>query len=268
MGHPVRRAYLRAPPNGATRATRPIPGLSVLSFSGERDVAEQMASIRSFLTHVGEPAAWTIVSDGTHSRRSRALLAHVHPRVTVRELAHALRPGLPAEVMRYAAREPMGKKLALELSLGVREPTLYVDADVLFFPGAGELVDLVTGADRRPRYLADCGTYLDERLLDANELANPVNGGVFLLWRPLDWRAALARLPALDGRHRYHSEQTLLHLAMHTSGARPLAPDRYVLSRRDEHDGVDAYAREDMVLRHYTTPVRPKFWSAVQRFGI
>jgi hypothetical protein len=238
-----------------------------MSFSGERDVPEQVACIQSFLANVGEPARWTIVSDGTHSPRSRALLRLLHSCVVLRDLEDAIRADLPPDVVRYAAQHPMGKKLGLELSLPVEGPTLYVDADVLFFGGADELGELAGGGDRRPRYLQDCEPYFDERLLDPSEAGSPVNGGVFLLWRPLEWRPALARLRALRGTPSFFTEQTLLHLAMHASAARPFATERFVVSCSDLHCLPDGFAGPDIALRHYTSPVRHKFWCAVERFG-
>jgi hypothetical protein len=268
MAHPARRACLRDAIGGGTpRAPRAVLGLSVLSFSGQRDLPEQIASIRSFLRHVGEPADWTIVSDGSHSSLARTVLGGLHRCVRLRRLDEIVRPDLPAEVVRYAAGDSMGKKLALELSLPVRRRTLYVDADVVFFAGARALPRLIASSDGRPWYLPDCGRYFDDRLLSRTEAAHPVNGGLFATSAPLDWRTALARLRDLNGRPHYHSEQTLLHLAMHRSEARPLPVDAFVLSRRDEHRATDAFAGRDVALRHYTTPVRPKLWPAVERGG-
>jgi hypothetical protein len=266
----ARRSYLDIVVGGSPAPPRPartFPALAVVSFSGERDVPEQVASIRSFLAHVGEPARWTVVSDGSHTPGSRVLLSGLHACVAVLALDDAVGAASDPAVARYARRHAMGKKLALELSLPVERPTLYVDADVLFFGGGRELGELVDGGDRRPRYLQDCGPYFDPRLLARGEARRPVNGGAFLLWRPLDWQPALARLRRLRGAAGFFTEQTLLHLAMHASGARPLDAERYVVSRRDEHSPADAFAGRHIVLRHYTTPVRHKFWGAVERFG-
>src|SRR5687767_12625948 len=40
--------------------------LEVFSYSGEAALPEQVASIRSFLRHVGRPAHFTVVSDGSY----------------------------------------------------------------------------------------------------------------------------------------------------------------------------------------------------------
>jgi hypothetical protein len=262
---PVRRAYLAGLPG--TAPSGPRLALSVVSFSAQRHLAEQAVSVRSFLRHVGVPAAWTIVSDGSHSRAGRRLLEHLHDCVRVVALGDVLRADLPAAVAAYAAEHPFGKKLAVEVSLRVPGPTLYADADVVFFPVAGELPSLA-GGDPRPRYLRDCGRYVDERLVPDGAPPEPANGGLFLLREPLDWAEALARLRALRGRPGFFTEQTLLQVAMRSSAGVELDPSRYVVSRADEHVETDFFAGPRIALRHYTTPVRHKLWAAVERFGL
>jgi hypothetical protein len=159
----------------------------------------------------------------------------------------------------------MGKKLAAELSLPLAGLTLYVDADVLFFARAREL-SAAPLEGVAPRYLRDCGPYLDERLITrARESRDPVNGGAFLVHERLRWERALARLATLRGPPSFFTEQTLLHLAMHASGARALDPARHVVSRTDELRLADEHAGPGIVLRHYTTPIRHKLWCAVGR---
>ncbi len=161
----------------------------------------------------------------------------------------------------------MGKKLAVELSLTVAGPTIYVDADVMFFPGAVDLSNLESSdASRSPRYLRDCGAYLDDRMLAGSARArDPVNGGFFVLFQALDWSSALARLARLQGPPNFFTEQTLLHLAMHSNNACPLDPQRYVVADDDRHSYRDRYARPGLVLRHYTTTVRHQFWRTLAR---
>lgn len=250
-------------------ASRPVPTprrlpFSVVSFSSQRDLPEQVASLRSFLRHVGEPVDFTVISDGSHRPAGRRLLRLLHPCVRVVHWTAVVRHDLPRAVSRYAARSPMGKKLAVELSLPVTRPTVYADSDVLFFPGAAALPEIPGG---HGWFLADCGAgYLDRRVLDGDgEADEPVNAGFFLLHRRLDWSASLDRLAALSGEPGFHTEQTLVHLAMHASGARALDPGRYVLAVDDMFSARDVHAGRHIVLRHYTTPVRYKFWCSLPR---
>lgn len=291
-GRAVRAAYRALLPRLATSVpTAPtrLPG-DLVTFTGRRQLPEQVASLRSLLRWAGVPDRITVVSDGTLCRTDTALLRRLHDGLDVvpwRELVEAARPALPTNVMAWAEADPIGRKLAVELSLPVRVPTMYADADVLFLPGAGApggpadvltemLGEVVTGmaAEPRDRFLLDWEPYLDERLVTPEEAARqPVNAGFFVLHRPLDSALALDRLAALDGQPpRYHTEQTLVHILMHASGARPLDPARYLLTCDDMlhlHDVTSPARRRrgdpEPALRHYTTPVRQKMWGAIGR---
>jgi len=268
----VRRGYAALLPLLAARPVDPPRdlGLDLWTFSCQRDLPEQVASLRSFLRHAGRPRRITVVSDGSHTPAARALLARLDPVVRVVDWDRVASPEVPRAVRTWADRGDGGaatamvRKLAVELSMPVGGPTVYADADVLFFPGAADLADLAhRGGDGRPRYLPDCGAgYLDERLADPADPA-PVNAGFFALHRPLDFSGALRRLARLGGPPRFHTEQTVLHLALHDSGGVALDRRRYVLSVADMHRRGDAFAADGIVLRHYTTPVRPKLWRAV-----
>jgi hypothetical protein len=267
QGAAARWAYARALPALARRPVVPAGRLDcdVYAFSGEAQLPEQVASLRSLLRYAGRPASITVVSDGGHGRRARELLRAVDPAVRVVGLADVVREALPRPVRRYAHREPMGRKLALELSLPVgARPVLYADADVLFLPGADDLGGILRHA-APAAFLADEEPYLDRRLArgDARE---PVNGGFFVLGEPLAWDAALERLAALDGDpYDFHTEQTVLHLAMHASGARAFDRRSFVVATDDMWRWRDAHTQPAVVLRHYTTPVRHKLWCRLAR---
>src|SRR4051812_2359648 len=64
------------------RQRRDIP-IDVFSYSSEKRLAEQVASIRSFLTFAGRPARFVVVSDGSHSQRSVELLRQIDGCVSV-----------------------------------------------------------------------------------------------------------------------------------------------------------------------------------------
>lgn len=265
-GSAVRRGYARALPRIVERPVvpvRPLP-VDVVTFSCERDVPEQVASLRSLLRWAGRPASATVVSDGSHTPRSRRLLERVDPCVRVVDWRDAAARRLPPRVREYAAASPMGKKLAVELGLQVRRPLLYVDADVLVLPAAARLPERAPGS--APRYLLDPeDVYLDRRLLrHPGEAGAPLNAGFLVLPEPLDWEPALARLAQLDGAPAFHTEQTVVHLAVRAAGGRPLHPSRWVVATNDMPRLRDGHRRRpDVVLRHYTTPVRHKFWTAV-----
>src|SRR5215212_3611164 len=126
-----RRAYRALLPMVVRRPVAAPQKLSfsVFSFSSEGDLPEQVASLRSFIRYVGRPSAFTIVSDGSHSYRSCRLLRRIHPCVRVVDWRDVLGPDLPSGVHEYAKTHPMGKKLAVELSLPTGRAMIYVDAD-------------------------------------------------------------------------------------------------------------------------------------------
>ncbi len=218
---------------------------------------EQVASIRSFFCHAGRPIKWTIASDGTHTPRSIELLQSISPLLKVSLPNEWLPPGdLPS----YLRDHPTGKQLALIMSLPRREPVLYLDSDVLFFPGARDLANGFSSS----RYLADCQLSADERLFHSDAEKNqPVNTGVLFLSEKIDWSLGMQRLRELDGAPQFFTNQTITHLVMHANGVQPFDPRRFVLQLDDQFIYPDKYAGPEIVLRHYVQPVRHKFWNQV-----
>ena len=237
---------------------------SVFSYSGESALPEQVASIRSFLKYVGRPKKFTVVSDGTLSARSIAILKSLD--CWIDSSARWLPRGLPTKTYSYLTTHPTGKQLALIMSLPVDGPTLYVDSDVLFFPGARNLAQFIEGVGAPACYLPDCRLSADDRLFRGPaEKADPVNTGVLVLFEKLDWTLAIHRLLDLPGPPDFFTNQTMTHLTMHANGALPLDNRRYVLQLDDQFVYGDHYASNDLVLRHYVNPVRHKFWTTIAR---
>jgi hypothetical protein len=255
-------------------ARRPIPAaahvpVDVFAYSGESALPEQVASIRSFLKYAGRPNRFTIVSDGTLSDRGAAILRSIDPMISISAAAQWLPKDLPTEIYPYFTTHPTGKQLALIMSLPVAAPALYVDSDVLFFPGAHDLVRLVEARGAPAYYLADCRLSADERLLRGDaEKAEPANTGVLLLFEKLDWSLGLRRLHELEGAPNFFTNQTMTHLTMHANGALPLDPRKHVLQLDDQFVYPDRYANDALTLRHYVNPVRHKFWTNITRRGL
>lgn len=237
--------------------------LEVYAYSGEAMLPEQVRSIRSFLRHVGRPTSFTVVSDGTYSERSIALLHKIDPVVSVRPGGEHLPVDLPERFRHYVTTHPTGKQLGLFLSLPRKGPAFYVDSDVLFFAGAADLIEDSRAQNASAFYLRDClDCSVDSRLLrEPNELSSPVNCGVLILFRPLDWSLGIRRYLELEGEPNFFTNQTIVQLVMHANGAQPLEEHRYVLELDDQFVYPDRHADPDLVLRHYVNPVRHKFWT-------
>src|SRR5436190_12636598 len=239
----------------------------VVTYSGERSLPEQVASIRSFLKHVGRPRRFMIVSDGTLSGRSSNILKSLDSVISISASAQWLPKGLPTKIYPYLTTHPTGKQLALIMSLPVDGPTLYVDSDILFFPGASDLIRILESRGAPAFYLADCRLSADERLLrDDAEKARPVNTGALLLFEKLNWTPAVRRFLELRGLPDFFTNQTMTHLTMHANGALPLDHRKYVLQLDDQFVYPDRYADCDLALRHYVNPVRHKFWTTLARW--
>ncbi|MCA1660190.1 MAG: hypothetical protein LC642_06605 [Verrucomicrobiaceae bacterium] len=255
------RALIRAGALSPLRKRAVDLPFEVYSYSGEESLPEQIASIRSFLGYGGRPRKWTVVSDGTHSVRSVEILRAIDSAVRVSSAGDWLPENVPAKLTSYFASHPTGKQLALTMSLPHDGAALYVDSDVLFFPGATELERLEGGTC----YLADCRLSADERLFRApKEKEQPVNSGVLFLSEKLDWSLGLQRLLELEGAPNFFTNQTVTHLTMQAHGAARFDPRKFVLQLDDQFVYPDKYAGADIVLRHYVHPVRHKFWTTLR----
>jgi len=236
--------------------------LDVFAYSNEAMLPEQVASIRSFLKYGGRPNRFTIVSDGTHRPRSLSLLQQIDSCIRLAEARDFL--PRPSSSRDYFANHPTGKQLALIMNLPLERPALYIDADVLFFPGAVMLADFFRNREVPALFLGDCQVAGDERLLrDSAETADPVNTGVLFFFQKLDWSLAMERFQQLDGPPKFFTNQTMTHLAMHANAARALNPAKFVLQLDDQFQLADRYANNSIVLRHYVNPVRHKFWEQI-----
>src|SRR5438105_13685177 len=160
--------------------------IDVFAYSNEAMLPEQIASVRSFLKYVGRPNNFTIVSDGSHCRRAVSLLQLIDSCI---RLADA-RDFLPQPLFSgdYFANHPTGKQLALIMSLPLERPALYIDADVLFFPGAVVLADLLRNHDAPALCLRDCQVSGGERLLrHPAEAARSLNTSGLFLFLTIYW---------------------------------------------------------------------------------
>ena len=238
--------------------------MDVFSYSGRRRLAEQVASIRSFLKNAGRPKRFVVVSDGTHSTNDVELLRRIDQCVSVDQVPPPP-TAAPAFMDSYLRTHPTGKQLALLMSLPPRDlPAFYVDSDVLFFAAASKLGQHFAGLTAPAYYLEDCGFAGDARLLRGDdEKSGPVNIGALLFRRPLDWAVSMNRFLELGGEPNFFSGQTMTHLAMHANGAQPFDRAKYVLQLDDQFVYADRYAGSQIVLRHYVNPVRHKFWTSL-----
>jgi hypothetical protein len=239
--------------------------VEVFSYSGEGALAEQVASLHSFLRFVGRPRGFTVVSDGTHRSRSIKQLQEVDESVRVLPSDQFQPSDLPVKMSAYLRTHPTGRQLAIAMSLPKHGPALYLDSDVLFFAGASALRREIQRDDAPALYLRDCRLSGDDNVLRADEkILEPVNAGFLVLLEKLDWSLAIDRFMKMKAPPTFFTNQSLLHVVLHANGARPLDPARYVVQLDDQTGWGDRHAASSLVLRHYVNPVRHKLWEHVR----
>jgi hypothetical protein len=245
----------------------PAPGprleLDVATLASEHDSLELMRMTWSFLAHVGTPHRLTVVSDGTLTGRTTAAVRALSDAVEVCELSqhatdlpeHPLAPHLLAGDFIHA------KKLAVLAQPPRGRPRLYLDTDIEFFAGAHRFRHVVADSDSAPRFMEHDEYYYDERVVAGLDVLPAVNAGFCLFKRPADWSPAFDRLLAVLDSPVGLSEQSAVAITLTREGARPLPADLYILRWDDLGMPWDAYARRDIVLRHYAHAARRwKLW--------
>jgi len=251
----VRRTAPRAPDSRA----------AFYSFSGHRDLPEQVACLRTFLRHATHPRKIVVVGDGTHTEADRELLQALSPRLEALPWDAFIRNDLPAKLMEYARAHPLGKKIAVLMSVQEAGSWLFSDSDILYFASAGDIRRRLNEAAGSAEYLEDCYPSLDDRLIGGpEEKRAPVNSGFIMVHQPLDWRLAMERFEAMKGESGYFTEQTLFHLAVRASGGQALPMDRYVIQSDDQWVAADRHSGPGVVLRHYFSSIRYKMWLKVR----
>jgi len=261
----IYRSLLKAKAVPCT-ATSKLPW-QVYSFCGESGLPEQVASLRSFLTHAGAPVAFNVVSDGSIKPSSKSLLRRIHECVNVFEVNDVV----PADLLEYGAinvkLQVMYKKVLLLLAISRIKYTLYTDSDILFFPGASVLLNALYGDTSAASYLLDCVMALDVRMLSLDvEKMHPVNSGFMAFRSHLDWSLSFERLPLVKDAPIPISEQTFVHLAMHKNDAVCLPVDQCINRCDDQFIYGDLHSSGNIAFRHYVGPVRHKFWVQVSFF--
>lgn len=253
---------------GATTWTAPVPertvDVHVVTLCGHRDAAQAMAMLMSFMRHVGRPTAVTVGSDGSLTPEDAALVRGICPQASV--VVPEIDGPWPeaASVHRYADSSALGRKLALMIQATAGSlatpgcPTLLVDSDVLFFPAAERLPELI-GDGSVPRYMREPNTSSFDSRADLAG-SEPANSGFVVLASPFDWGPALSAMHDQLESPTWYTEQTTVRLALHFAGGKALEHDAFVLRYDDARSLRDHATRPGVVARHYVAPIRWKFW--------
>jgi len=241
----------------------------VFSMSGHHSMPEQVASILSFLSHVGPPLTFTVISDGTLTASDCEVLRGLHPAVQIMPPQEILGAPLPQCIKKYAeSGQPMGLKLAVLFILSQTPPVFYTDSDILFFPAAHQAFRALLKADAAAFFIADCIFSLDRQILRDDDKKLPsVNAGFIFFKDKFDWSPGISRLEPVVNSTTYFTEQTVVHLAMHHNKAAGLDPQGFILKIDDQLKIRDQHVNPRTVLRHYVSTIRHKFWLQIPWFG-
>ena len=244
----------------------------VVSFSSKRDFEEQVLSIVSYLRYVGTPLSWIIYSDGSHDNRETDFLNKYFKFVKIEkiDLDNAI-PPIQASLepygeilLDYATKFPLGKKLFYYLNHPLKNKTVFLDSDILFYSDAAnyfECIDLAGYNYFLPE--GEWGT-LDKEYLEKydKKCMYQVNSGFFVLTPgvKLDLSKGMEYLLSKKDNYDYFTEQTTFHSIFSKSKLYPLDPRVFYLNNKDQFDF--SYSQDGLLiaLRHYTGPVRHKMW--------
>lgn len=275
LAHINRQAFLKNIQKNLPAIYNTVKQLKVfsvplVSFSSKHDMAEQVLSILSFVKHCGEPKNWIIYSDGTHTTEDALLLTSNFSFVEVKYLPFDDISQLPlklplqpykSSLTEYAIKHPLGKKLLCFLNHPVNEPTIFLDSDIVFYEKSTKLESikdhLHTGA-----FLPDnnWGT-LDEKYLMQNSWQlYSTNSGFFWVCNEIKIEKGLEHLQSVKGSYNHFSEQTTFHIIFKENKFLPLDPRLFFVSVSDQFKLGYNFKKKDLILRHYTNPVRYKMW--------
>ena len=242
--------------------------LYVFSLCQDGAIPEQKLSILSFLRHVGVPAKWSVVSDGSINEAQAESLRSIHPVVNVLNWRTFLCEENRVCFESLSKYTVFAKKFALMSNLPDLGAVVYVDTDILFFEGAQDFRELLSDLGDKSYYQKDLLGCLDPSFLTKSELeAPPLNAGFLVQGKRLDWSVPIARLnttlsqltPLRTIGDLGVLEQSASHLAHYLAGSIPLG-EKYALQVSDRFDQEDRFSGPKFVMRHYVRPVRDKMW--------
>ncbi len=264
----VYRLLLRLVPPPATRSRPELP-LTLLTFGG----AAHLAMIEQLLASVHR--AWPrlprvrVVSDGSlplaAAREALAWWPGSCELAVWTDTIPALRAAGHDHLVRFAEREPMGRKLAAVAASAAAGPTVYCDADVLWFRFPASLQRLlampppalVMSEDPHPAY--------DPALVPGllPHLAAPPHSCAGLLYAAGDFLGAceVEDLLAYAAAHGIGvTEQTILAEVSHQLGGGLWPAREIALVEGDRFTMAPSFRGCAWAARHYVGQVRHIFW--------
>jgi hypothetical protein len=228
---------------------------NIVSFSGNKQFADQLYSIASFYMNVGRPNSWIVYNDGTYKQNELRVLCSISG-VQVRDIL--IREGsLPLSCFK---EYPTLLKVELLRQLNdFRRPVLFTDSDILFYRGFKNFTRQLSSNNW---YIVDEGKgYFDPSFeLPPNE--QPLNFGFLVLNKPADWSFIVSYLSERieRGELHYWSDQTAAHLLAQNEQFYVMPLDLFVVGGKDGFNLLHAFDYNKIALRHFVGPIRHKMW--------
>lgn len=250
--------------------------IELVCMFGKTSLPDAMLCISSFLRYAGKPSTITAVSDGTLSIYDKRNIEKLVDSCQVIELDDILTRDLPNVILKRVKYHWIVRKMALLMTLPKSAPALFMDSDILFFPGANQLSNQLDIKADRPVYLKDCQQSFDKNILrEQDPVSPPLNSGLLYLPKAIDWTLPVSRFSKLVHNTKvedtanvicHFTEQTMCHLAFHNAKAISFDPMKFILQRDDQFKLRDNYAKNSSTIcRHYVGPVRHKMWLAYNK---
>lgn len=233
------------------------PSLTIASFSGEKQLADQLYSITSFYRNVGKPGKWIIFSDGSHSEKSKELFNNIPEVVLIDDSIDIVPEAYKNET------NPLLKKVFYYKTVDVKTTTFFVDSDILFYKSFTDFYPLLLNHNW---FMVDeqYGSFDTSYVENVNFDLYPCNSGFFVLNKQPQWDVVMRYLD--DQRSKpegiqYWSEQTAFHvLTRDFTNYLPLDPRYFVVGGPDSFSLTSHFDYTKIAMRHFVGPVRHKMW--------
>ena len=233
--------------------------VQMVSFSGEVTINDQIVSILSFVKNVGYPKKWIVFSDGSHSKLSKRKLQGFN---FIEIIDNFLNNG---ETQSLTNLTWMEKKYYYFSTLPINITTIFLDSDILFFPGFNK--NIFNSIKTNNWYLSDLACHFDEGFLKANKddypWMNYTNSGFFILNKSVDWKPGNSYLNHMRNAglpFGHFSEQTAMEIVFKHNNMCFLDPRLFSMSMED-HFTLETTVRHNILaIRHFVGPIRFRMW--------
>jgi len=252
-------------------AAKPALDLDFLTFGGTAHLGMIRETLHSLARTWPALPRVTVATDGSLSPRAAAEALSWWPEPALRvvdwqDLVEPLRTdGRHVNLLRFAERDAMGRKMASAAALALGGDVLYADVDVLWLGIPSSLAGFRLGEGPRLAMSTDILPGYDPALVPATlpELASPPHFCAGFLYARGDFLSAaeIGDLMAFAAERGIGlTEQTILAEADRRLGAERFPLSEVALFEGDRYTLGPSIRGATWAARHYVGPVRHLFW--------